>query len=85
MKNFNKWILFIVLFTGLLLNACQDNNNPITNNYKYYLSSELKFIIGGVSGFIKKVLVPLTGIASVLERVEGLFNRKKKKSETSNK
>lgn len=40
--NSRKWLLLIVVFTGLFLNSCKDNNEPETPDYEYYVSNQYK-------------------------------------------
>lgn len=40
--NSRKWLFLIVLFTGLFLNSCKDNNEPETPDYEYYISNQYK-------------------------------------------
>ncbi|MDP3435514.1 MAG: hypothetical protein Q8T04_21480, partial [Bacteroidota bacterium] len=40
--NSRKWLLLIVVFTGLFLNSCKDNNEPETPEYEYYISNQYK-------------------------------------------
>lgn len=44
MKNFKQYriYLLIIVFAGLFLNSCKDNNEPIQKSYENYLSNELK-------------------------------------------
>lgn len=45
MKKFNirNWVLLMVLFAGLLLNSCKNNELPETPSHEFYISNELKF------------------------------------------
>jgi len=49
-----------------------------------YVSEQIKFVIGAISAFAKKVLVPLTGIFGVVGRFAN-FGRKKQEEETEEK
>lgn len=40
--NSKKWLLLIVVFTGLFLNSCKENNEPETTDYEYYVSNQYK-------------------------------------------
>lgn len=40
--NSRKWLLLIVVFTGLFLNSCKENNGPETPDYEYYISNQYK-------------------------------------------
>ncbi|MDP2889519.1 MAG: alpha/beta fold hydrolase [Bacteroidota bacterium] len=40
--NSRKWLFLIVVFTGLFLNSCKDNNEPETPDYEYYISNQYK-------------------------------------------
>ncbi len=44
MENLNsrKWFLLIVLFAGLFLNSCKDNDGPETPEYEFYISNQYK-------------------------------------------
>lgn len=44
MKNFKQYriYLLIIVFAGLFLNSCKDNNEPIQKSYENYISNELK-------------------------------------------
>ncbi|HLD03344.1 MAG TPA: hypothetical protein VJC17_01075 [Candidatus Dojkabacteria bacterium] len=46
-----------------------------------YVSEQIKFIIGTLSAFVKKVLVPLTGIFGIVGKFAN-FGRKKQEKET---
>lgn len=39
-----RWVLFIILFTGVLLHSCKETNDPVPeiNNYTYFVSNDLK-------------------------------------------
>jgi dienelactone hydrolase len=39
---FHHIYLILVVFSGLILNSCKDNNDPFEKNYENYLSNELK-------------------------------------------
>ena len=51
MRDLNKrrWVLFIILFTGLFLNSCKVSNDlaPEINNYTYFVSNVLKSEVSG--------------------------------------
>ena len=40
--NSKKWLFLIVVFAGLFLNSCNDNNEPETPDYEYYVSNQYK-------------------------------------------
>jgi pimeloyl-ACP methyl ester carboxylesterase len=40
--NRRKWFLLIVVFAGLFLNSCKENNGPETPDYEYYISNQYK-------------------------------------------
>jgi pimeloyl-ACP methyl ester carboxylesterase len=40
--NSKNWLLLMVVFTGLFLNSCKDNNEPETPEYEYYISNQYK-------------------------------------------
>ena len=44
MKNFNpfRYFILILILAGLFLNSCNQNNDPVKPENKYFLSSELK-------------------------------------------
>jgi pimeloyl-ACP methyl ester carboxylesterase len=46
-----RWVLFIILFTGLFLNSCKKANDlsPEINNYTYFVSNDLKFEVSAQS------------------------------------
>jgi pimeloyl-ACP methyl ester carboxylesterase len=45
MKNLNRrnWLILIVIFAGMFLNSCQKNQDPVSPDYTFYISNELKF------------------------------------------
>lgn len=47
MKSFklHRFYLLIVIFSGLFLNSCDENNEPVQNNYEFLISNEYKFDI----------------------------------------
>lgn len=40
--NWRRWILFLILWSGLFLNSCTDSNEPEPKQYTYFVSSESK-------------------------------------------
>lgn len=40
--NWRRWILFLILCSGLFLNSCSDSNEPEPRKYTYFVSSESK-------------------------------------------
>lgn len=40
--NSRKWLFLIVVFTGLFLTSCKDNDEPETPEYEYYVSNQYK-------------------------------------------
>ena len=44
MKNFRPYLIYllIIVFAGLFLNSCKDNNDPEQKLYENYISNELK-------------------------------------------
>lgn len=40
--NWRRWILFLILCSGLFLNSCTDSNEPEPKKYTYFVSSESK-------------------------------------------
>jgi len=58
MKNFKFYHVYLLLFvfSGLLLNSCEDNNDPEQKQYENYMSSELKVELTSqqaIANFIK--------------------------------
>lgn len=40
-----RFYLLIIVFTGLFLNSCKKNDEPVKKNYEYFISNEHKFDI----------------------------------------
>jgi pimeloyl-ACP methyl ester carboxylesterase len=40
--NCRKWLFLMVVFTGLFLSSCKENNGPETPEYEYYISNQYK-------------------------------------------